>query len=389
MNKKNNKLKEAIIIIVGIIIILSTVFLNYKYNIDDKLIYIYLLIAIIIIFKFVIDHLIEKIKLLKLEKKEIINKLDLEYYRNILKENSPALLSIIHDRKINNKKDLIACVLYLEKEGYLKITNKIEYTNKDYSNLSQSLKYIIEQRDYLFTDTHQYIEEIKQKKYIPKEEYLNDGRVKILSNTIKRKIKDENNRYIEVDEVYYREEIYDTQVYLVFLDINGTYKFIGAYHDWTKTNLYKNNFYQLWKIKCYKELEEKGYYKERMKFYVSILTYFLIILLLILPLFALYEKSKIEFMSCCVISIFFILLLIISKIISKEKNKYVMTQKGYEMYIKLNGLKRFISDFSSLDKRQVEEISLWDEYLIYCIILNKNNKLIKTAKEKINNLYKK
>ena len=161
--KEKNKLKEeleelVIYIIMGIIIVIFSIFVNYineEFYIDENLDYIYIVIFNITIFKFFIDNFIEKIKLKRLEKKEIINKIDMQYYRNILQETSPAILSIIFDRKLNYEKDFVASLLYLENEGYLKIDDKIEYTGKDYDNLPESLQFIIKKRDYLFVTTDQ------------------------------------------------------------------------------------------------------------------------------------------------------------------------------------------------------------------------------------------
>ena len=190
--KEKNKLKEeleelVIYIIMGIIIVIFSIFVNYineEFYIDENLDYIYLVIFIITIFKFFIDNFIEKIKLKRLEKKEIINKIDMQYYRNILQETSPAILSIIFDRKLNYEKDFVASLLYLENEGYLKIDDKIEYTGKDYDNLPESLQFIIKKRDYLFVTTDQYTDNLEKRKTILINEYLNNGREKKLVKTI-------------------------------------------------------------------------------------------------------------------------------------------------------------------------------------------------------------
>lgn len=383
MKEINKNLKFFLESIIVFILLFLIPYLSNKFYIYKKLDNIYIFLFIITIIKFFTDDLIEKIKLKKLEKKEIIEKIDIEYYRNILKENSPAVLSIIHDRKLDVKKDLLACIFYLEKEGYLKIGNKIEYTNKDYSSLPRSLEYIIENRDYLFTNTHSYIEELKHKKNILSKEYLNNGREKYLIKNIPIKIKTKNNEIVEANELYYKETIDNTTVYLVFTDVNGTYQFIDAYTDWQKVNKYSNNFNQLWAIRCYKELEEKKYYKERMKFHFSIITQLLIIMTIILPFFSTKEKCLIY----VTYSIILFILIILSKLKSEENNKYVMTQKGYKMHIKIKGLEKYMSDFSILDERSIEELKLWDDYMIYQIIVNEDNQLINSAKDKINNLY--
>lgn len=54
------------------------------------------------------------------------------------------------------------------------------------------------------------------------------------------------------------------------------------------------------------------------------------------------------------------------------RGHYKLTQKGREMQKKLLGFKKFMSDFSNIDKRKPKEIVLWKEYLVFAIALNVN-----------------
>ena len=56
---------------------------------------------------------------------------------------------------------------------------------------------------------------------------------------------------------------------------------------------------------------------------------------------------------------------------------------GNEVNYKLDGLKNFIRDFSSLDERTKEEIILWDDYLIYSVIFGDNKKIYNEMKDKV------
>ena len=394
--KEKNKLKEeleelVIYIIMGIIIVIFSIFVNYineEFYTDENLDYIYIVIFIITIFKFFIDNFIEKIKLKRLEKKEIINKIDMQYYRNILQETSPAILSIIFDRKLNYEKDFVASLLYLENEGYLKIDDKIEYTGKDYDNLPESLQFIIKKRDYLFVTTDQYTDNLEKRKTILINEYLNNGREKKLVKTINKKVKvKDSEQEIDVIELYYEEIVCEELVYIVFMQIQGAdyYQYMGVYRDLLKNKKYNVSFYQSWSTICYKELVDKGYHKERKKYHFSISTIILIIAIVTLPFFSSSEeKYMIYFIYSCIL----FCLIMFSKINAERKNSHIMTQKGYEIYRKLIGLRNYISDFSKLEDRTINEIKLWDDYMIYAIILNEKNNLIDESIEKINNLYK-
>lgn len=63
------------------------------------------------------------------------------------------------------------------------------------------------------------------------------------------------------------------------------------------------------------------------------------------------------------------------------ENRWVKTQKGYELYTKVLGLKNYIKDYSNLSERELREITIWEDYLIYAIILNNTSKLNKEAKD--------
>ena len=70
-----------------------------------------------------------------------------------------------------------------------------------------------------------------------------------------------------------------------------------------------------------------------------------------------------------------------SKSVTKEENgiKYsaYLTEDGKEMYMKLNGLKRFIRDFGNFNDKSLREIIIWEDYLLYAIILNESKSLKK------------
>ena len=59
---------------------------------------------------------------------------------------------------------------------------------------------------------------------------------------------------------------------------------------------------------------------------------------------------------------------------SNGKAMYIKTDKGKELYMKLNGLKRFIRDFGYFKDKNLKEILVWEDYLLYAIILNETKK---------------
>lgn len=77
-------------------------------------------------------------------------------------------------------------------------------------------------------------------------------------------------------------------------------------------------------------------------------------------------------------SIMFIVDAIICMKISKKAN--VLTQKGVDQVEQLKGLKKFMEDFSMLDKREVPELVLWEKYLVYATVFGVADKVIKQLK---------
>ncbi len=66
----------------------------------------------------------------------------------------------------------------------------------------------------------------------------------------------------------------------------------------------------------------------------------------------------------------------------KLKIKY--TDKGKEEFAKWHGLRNFLIDFSKIDDREIREITLWEEYLVYATAMGVGSKVLKTIKLKIN-----
>ena len=76
-----------------------------------------------------------------------------------------------------------------------------------------------------------------------------------------------------------------------------------------------------------------------------------------------------------------VIILIFIKSWAFDENKWVKTQKGYEIFTKIVGLKNHIKDYSMLSDSELKEITIWNDYLIYAIIFNNTSKLNKEANE--------
>lgn len=69
--------------------------------------------------------------------------------------------------------------------------------------------------------------------------------------------------------------------------------------------------------------------------------------------------------------------------IIKEVDPYVRTKHGEKINEKLEGLKNYLQDYSSIKEKTADELVIWEDYLIYSVILNQNDKIIKEYEKKI------
>ena len=76
--------------------------------------------------------------------------------------------------------------------------------------------------------------------------------------------------------------------------------------------------------------------------------------------------------------ILFIINAILCKKIAKKLN--VLTQKGVDYQKQWKGLKRYMEDFSMLDRREVPELVIWEKYLVYATAFGIADKVIKQLK---------
>lgn len=77
-------------------------------------------------------------------------------------------------------------------------------------------------------------------------------------------------------------------------------------------------------------------------------------------------------------AISFIINAILCNKIAKKLN--VLTQKGVDIQEQWKGLKKYMEDFSLLDKREVPELAIWEKYLVFATAFGIADKVIKQLK---------
>lgn len=249
---------------------------------------------------------------IKSAKKDKLDDIDFgkykEYYRDIIKDCSPAVLSYIDDFEIDSNKDIIATLLSLKLKKYIDINEtqtKIQILNNDnQDNLDENEKYI-------------------------------------LSNILNNKI--------------------DTCNLLVFKE-----KVIA---DAIESNL----------------IEVKSDAKKKIVKKVMVLI--VIFVLFQILLFGMVGIINIDNNPLIIILIFilgisitmypiFSIIYLLSYISKSKMIPYIRTKKGSEINEMLEGLKNYIKDYSLLNERSAEELTLWDEYLIYSVLFGENKTII-------------
>ena len=268
-----------------------------------------IIIATIILLYWIINYIKEKKQVSKIENYKKIKEIDFKYYREIIKEYSPGVLSFILDG-IELEKDISASIIYLIYEGYLELTkeNKLEKTNKDINNLPKDLQLILEHSSEL-------LETIKRKTAEMKQRNRNEIVV-----SYSEKLKKQWCSLIE-------EEATEKELVSKLVFDRGFPRILSIF-----------------RVLCIVE----------MCCSILCLNIELAIVSMILTIITTFIKKR-----------------------SYEEKRWVKTKKGYEIYLKIVGLKNYIEDFSEIKDKDLNQINLWEEYLIYAIIFNNVSNLNK------------
>lgn len=268
----------------------------------------YLFITLIGIIFFIINKLKIKLSIKKIHEKENNqNKINFEYYRDLLEEYSPGILAFCYNKNLEYEDVIISTLLSFDNK-YIKLDMK----NKNI--------YILPNKNYE-----------KLKKY---ENYLLENISKI----------SENVKFEDLKKI-----------------INDTY--------------FKSNFLNLIKEDCKNSSYFKTIYHKS-----NLLTFTLFISFIMLIISTLLYSMELLYKDIIFVGILNITIIIILMFLQR-KNSYMKTNKGYEINLKLNGLKNYLLDFSNITNRNINEIKIWDYYIIYTIILDLKGNLDKEVSE--------
>lgn len=269
---------------------------------------------------FLIKHNKNKVK------KENMSEIDFKkyegYFRDILNKYSSAELEYVDNLCCKEKNTIVATLLKLELLKKIKINEKnIEIIDNNIDNLRKTEKYIFNS--------------------------IKDGKVKIdISGRIQ----------------YYAEEEAKEDKLIQKYKYSHTAKENKKQLDNKKIKQFTIFFLVCALISCFSE--------SLNTMQDSALKTILLILITVIPI------------------AFFIYLFMIrpfSKFIykSKKENSYIRTKDGEELNEKIEGLKNYINKYSNMQTREKEELTLWEDYLIYSVIFNINTKIIENMSDLI------
>ena len=266
----------------------------------------------------------------ELKNKKYTSRQKIIYYRDKLNGISPTTISLMQNIKIEEEKDLIATLLKLQLMGNIVISgNEIIITSDDTSKLLASEEIIFGE---LKTGKlrRSYIEDWKQQAVVEAKAqgYLKE---KKSSKSIIRK-----------------------KIVLIVLFVLSILYFMT----------YANPvMYSIEEVLALNIPENMSLFDipthENSEIFIDVLSQIASIFVSIIGIFG------------CPILYF-----IFHVMYKFQKDELKRTYKGEALTDEILGMKRFLHDFSMLDEADKEAIGLWDEFLIYAVVLGENEKVV-------------
>lgn len=126
-----------------------------------------------------------------------------------------------------------------------------------------------------------------------------------------------------------------------------------------------------------KELADKKENEERANIVVY-LTFSAIAFLFLIVILITLMSTKMKPFGIIPLAITTLIQLIVFSILLSKMN--VLTQKGINENAKWKGLKKYMQDFSMLDKREIPEVVIWEKFLVYATAFGIADKVLKQLK---------
>lgn len=269
---------------------------------------------------------------------------DIEYFRDTWKDMSPATISLLMNLNIEREKDKIATLLSLEQKKYLTLEDgKIQIRNKQNKMLMDSERKML---DILKTGNMNHITMREWEKTCI-DEAVHGGFIKY--NKDKKRFLIGIARYIIAFVVCMMAFSYADKN---FDKISNEIEEKLALYKHTEDNKNMTLDEEIQLIE--EELATPEIARVMLLLSIMMACIFAMICLFILPIaFLVY-----------IIAYF------------KSAPRFKRTHKGKLYTEEIAGMKNFIHDFSNLNQADKEQLVLWDEFLIYAVVLEENKKIV-------------
>ena len=236
----------------------------------------------------------------------------IEYYRDILKDMSPSLVSILVDLDLYGNKDIVASLLHLYNKGIISFESKgkIKVISKDIDSLGE------DERETL------HVMRTGKKNRPAAFDKWKENRFK----------EAEAAGYIERSEV---GNVSDIVAKRLFKAIGYTFLYMIAWGVYLGTDAFKSD--------------------NNLVIIGSLIGLLIASILLFIPWYR-----------ACLYTAYY----------KRNDWNWKRTQLGNETAEKIAGLANFIHDFSLLSEAGKEQAKLWDEYLVYAVVLEENEEIV-------------
>lgn len=282
------------------------------------------------------------------------------YYRDDLNKISPSIVMFTSIMDTDIKKSISATILKLKLTGYIQEKdNKLECTNKNNTELLESEKIIMNSVKNKTLDEKLY-------KNIVEKEALNYKYLR----------KNKGGRLLRIIKIL-------ITIFIPIILINSSSKFDDFVFKNYRTYIYNGVRYvsinngEIGDI-YYGEVENiddyyHGYVEGRV-FYDKALVRANAFEYSFVRTTAIMQGLDLIFILITSIMVFVCIFMVIEQIIYFNKN-YTRTMKGKELLNKAYALKNYLKDYSLIKNRTKEELTLWEYYLVYAVILDVNVKI--------------
>ena len=304
----------------------------------------FILIAIYLAFR------ISRMKVIKENARyEVID--NIEYYRDRFNNITPTEISLITDLEIETKKDISATILDLYQKKIIDFTDDKIIVKREDNNLRQSEQKLVE----MIKNNDFSKENIDYWKDCCIKEAIRDNYIIEKNNSEKGPNFFKNNIVINITAIMF---IISLVLSCIFILSSTGEKLCSTIDEFDKKYSEKDRT----------ELEVIINNEEAKEMYVKIIS----------------DSGPLIILSTIMITTFFILIgtpiyrMVRRKIYKtiEGNNRYERTKESKILVEQIAGIKNYIHDFSLLSEKDKENVVLWNDFLIYAVLLEENEKII-------------